>query len=321
MSSKEDNANTPKKQPSNELNKNSMNSIQNYSDEKNHDYNELLKPIPINLKLPNNQNGELTTLGNSTATLANLSQEPNIPIIYPQIQFHERQQPLYNEEEIKIFKPKKFKSKEIIENNNLLTNKDKPCCSCTKTKCIKKYCECFSNKMYCNNCLCQDCMNKYSYLNSNSSNDIKYILDNDTIMCTCTKSGCNKKYCECFKAGKKCNEKCRCMNCQNISNIFNISKKNKNISDKNKNYKIDEKKVNNNTGNNIGDNISLDEIKKDSRKSSLSESSTDNIKIQRISVFINKNQTLINVEKFSKEEMNLLSKKRENYNRYKYDKK
>ena len=305
MSSKEDNKNSPKNQPSNELNKNSMNSIQSYSDVKNPDCNELLKPVPINLKLLNNQNGELTTLGNSTITIANLSQESNIPIKFPQIQIHGRQQSLHKEEKSNIFKPKKFKSKEIIENDNLLTNKDKPCCSCTKTKCIKKYCECFSNKRYCNKCFCQDCMNKHSYLNSNDMN----ILDNETIMCTCTKSGCNKKYCECYKAGKKCNEKCRCLKCKNCSNIFKINKKNKNIIDKNKSSKNEEEKVNNNKDNNI----SLDEIKNESRKSSLSESSIGNFQIQRISVFINKNQTLINVEKLSKEDMNLLSKKRDNY--------
>ena len=65
-----------------------------------------------------------------------------------------------------------------------------------------------------------------SYLNSNSSNDIKYISDNEIIICTCTKSGCNKKYCECYKAGKKCNDKCRCLNCMNTSNILNNSENN-----------------------------------------------------------------------------------------------
>ena len=54
----------------------------------------------------------------------------------------------------------------------------------------------------------------------------------------------------------------------------------------------------------------MDEINIISRKSSSSLNINNSFKIQRISVFINRNQTLINVEKFSKEEMNLLSKKR-----------
>ena len=37
----------------------------------------------------------------------------------------------------------------------------------------------------------------------------------EVITCTCTKSNCNKKYCECYKAGKQCNYNCRCLNCAN----------------------------------------------------------------------------------------------------------
>ena len=310
MSSKENNTDSPKNQPSKDTNKNSINFVQSINTEENPDCNELVKPIPINLKLIKNQNSELTTLGNSGVTMANLTPESNIPIIYHQIQFPGRPQPnIYQEEKNQIFQPKKFKSKEIIENNNLLSKKDKPCCSCTKTKCIKKYCECYSNKRYCSDCHCQDCMNKFSSLNSNNSNDIKYISDNEIIICTCTKSGCNKKYCECYKAGKKCNDKCRCLNCLNTSNILSNSENNDNNS--NKKNKSNDEEVNNN----------INDIKSISRKSSLSDSSNNHFKIQRISVFINKNQTLINVEKFSKEDMNLLSRKRSNCNKHKSNKK
>ena len=305
MSFKEKNTDSPKNQHSKESNNYSKNSVESNNGEENPDCNELVKPIPINLKLLKTQNSELTTLGNSSVAMANLTQESNIPIIYHQIQFPGRSQPnIYKEEKNQIF-PKKFKSKEIIQNNNLLSKKDKPCCSCTKTKCIKKYCECFSSSRYCNDCHCQDCMNKSSYLNSNNSNDIKYNSDNEIIICTCTKSGCNKKYCECYKAGRKCNDKCRCLNCMNISNIFNNNENND--SNSNKKNKSNDEEVNNNTN----------EVKSISRKSSLSDSSNNHFKIQRISVFINKNQTLINVEKFSKEDMNLLSRKRNNCNRHK----
>ena len=46
------------------------------------------------------------------------------------------------------------------------------------------------------------------------------------------------------------------------------------------------------------------------RKSSSNEDSDESFQIQRISIFINQYQTLVNVEKFSKEDMKLLSKKR-----------
>ena len=44
-------------------------------------------------------------------------------------------------------------------------------------------------------------------------------------ICTCTKSGCNKNYCECFKNGNKCTSLCRCIDCENTED--NIKLKNK----------------------------------------------------------------------------------------------
>ena len=81
---------------------------------------------------------------------------------------------------------------------------------------------------------------------------------------------------------------------QNIINISTINNENSNKNNEKKKEKY----------------INLDEKNPNSRKSSFSEDFNDKFKIQRISVFINKNQTMINVDKFSKEEMNLLSKKR-----------
>ena len=60
-------------------------------------------------------------------------------------------------------------------NNNIDNNKNESVeknskihCTCKKTKCIKKYCECFSSGVLCYNCKCENCENK-SYLNDNTT--------------------------------------------------------------------------------------------------------------------------------------------------------
>ena len=90
-------------------------------------------------------------------------------------------------------------------------------CCCTKTQCVRKYCECFNQGRYCVDCDCKNCLNQ---LPKFSSTNIKNI-PNKNVICTCTKSGCNKNYCECFKNGEKCTSLCRCVNCENCDKIKN----------------------------------------------------------------------------------------------------
>ena len=167
--------------------------------------------------------------------------------------------------------------------------------------------------MQCYNCKCENCENKSYFIDNNSirtvnkgiskeeedinekqtnkqnnENNIESIDNNQKklIICTCSKSGCNKNYCECFKAKIKCNNKCRCIKCLNKPE----------------------------------DNIPLNEEKIIIRKS-LSAPINDNdinnsiytnsFTVQRISININKVQTLINTEKLDYFDSNkFLSKKR-----------
>ena len=94
-------------------------------------------------------------------------------------------------------------------------------CSCSKTLCNRKYCECFNSGNYCVDCNCKNCKNKppvNSYTNKHPTDELTK-SKKEKVICTCTKSGCNKNYCECFKLGQKCTSLCRCISCENNDQI------------------------------------------------------------------------------------------------------
>ena len=275
-------------------------STYNNTSEVKQENNELIKPFPINIKVIKRPKSELTTMGNSSLTIKNVVKELKMPIMYNNynyVNFAKNEIYLGQLNHLNEFKDKRKE----ININDFSFRKDKPCCSCTKTRCIKKYCECFANNKYCINCYCKNCMNKLEeieqFQNNNTINIMENENQNDKITCTCTKSNCCKKYCECFKINKKCTSKCRCLNCLNMDSQYaNILNNNNNLI----NDVIIKNNINSEENNN---NILLN-------KSSELENFNDNFAIQRISVLINKFQTEINVEKLSKEELNLLCKKR-----------
>lgn len=109
-------------------------------------------------------------------------------------------------------------------------------CRCKKTNCLKLYCECFVKGNVCSAlCKCLDCMNNETHI------EIRNILlmehfEKGTISfdptkpqtphalelatkkfssCSCGKTGCNKKYCECFRLNNRCSRECKCRNCKN----------------------------------------------------------------------------------------------------------
>jgi hypothetical protein len=94
-------------------------------------------------------------------------------------------------------------------------------CKCTKSCCLKMYCECFRAGKACDDsiCKCSKCQNgqgreqEMKWQNAEKKRKIK--MSAPSAGCNCKSSECLKKYCVCYRDGRKCDETCKCMNCKN----------------------------------------------------------------------------------------------------------
>ena len=134
----------------------------------------------------------------------------------------------FNDSSPKILKPhlessqtispifEKVKNGYFIPQNNL-PDKNFRKCSCKKSSCLKSYCECFAKKRMCFNCNCEGCKNNYDTIKNKKT----FKKKKSKILCKCTKSKCQKKYCDCYKNNKLCELRCRCVDCFNKNNKKN----------------------------------------------------------------------------------------------------
>eukprot|EP00934_Nitzschia_sp_Nitz4_P009377 Nitzschia sp. Nitz4//scaffold3_size479765//78397//79926//NITZ4_000029-RA/size479765-snap-gene-0.137-mRNA-1//-1//CDS//3329550545//9367//frame0 len=102
-------------------------------------------------------------------------------------------------------------------------------CHCVNSKCLKLYCECFHKGLLCdpNFCECKECSNtkenngakgprEYAILKKLAKKPDAFTLrSKKPEMCSCPKTYCLKRYCECFSAGRHCTGRCKCSGCLN----------------------------------------------------------------------------------------------------------
>ena len=231
--------------------KKQINSICSYDTENSRTTN-LINFEQISAKYPpSNESSENKRLCSVISSSSESSSPETIPSITDESTEKEYKRPKTTRDENQVFAnmdilcqavnlaESKQKQQREIQHSIIIKSLDKSkICSCPRSRCIKLYCECFSEGRLCSSsCSCKTCKNTQEEtgphgLRTKAINGILSRnphafskkaatpiapLDYDGIMCRCVKSQCLKLYCDCFQASQVCSPACKCINCLNTN--------------------------------------------------------------------------------------------------------